>query len=483
MLHVIFDRMKQSTQGKNITLLIIWVLAAMLLSVNIIRIFTVSITHDEALTYQWYVTHSYGQIITNHIPTANNHFLNSVLAKLSIELFADNLFFLRLPSLLAHITYLLLSVLVARRLFSKDWWVLFCFMMLQLNPFMFEFFGLSRGYALSITCMLAALLLLLRYLDAPGKIVLTGMYICLFLAVFSNFALLNVVMAFSGIICLHWWQRRKQENAAGLLIWMIFFTGVILLAVYEPLRILEEKDQLYFGGQLGFVQSTLKSLIGESLFLPEENNVGLYLGWLVAIAVLVSGLYWLWRAYDQGSILSIGLMLWLLLVIPAFSTITQHLLLGNKFLIERTALFFYPLFSLYITYTFYHAALKPLIIIVLILLSVNFLKNTSLSATRTWEYDSHDKFLLDRMIQLKKDDGEIKIYLDGYFTPAFRYRIPREYPEGTFGYIEGHNERAYDWQEYDYCLIRKEEVHKIPDHFVLDTVVSRLEFHLYRRKD
>ena len=195
--------MKLTLYKKHLPFIIIALVAGTLITINLIRIFNVTITHDEALTYQLYVTHSYHDIIVNHSPSANNHFLNSVLAKFFIELFTDNIFFLRLPNLLAFITYLLLSVLIARKLFVNNWWVLFCFLLLQLNPFMFEFWGLSRGYGLSICFMLAALYALLRFLQHPGLLTLTGMYLFLFLAVFSNLALLNVLMAFSAIMFIY----------------------------------------------------------------------------------------------------------------------------------------------------------------------------------------------------------------------------------------------------------------------------------------
>lgn len=477
--------MKEFALKKNLPWLILGALATVLISVNVIRVAEVSITHDEALTYQWYVTHSYADIITNHQPTANNHFLNSVLAKFSVELFTDNVFFLRLPSLLAHIGYLLFSILIARRLYTNAWWVLACFMVLQLNPFMFEFFGLSRGYGLSIACMMAAIIQLLKYKHTKTMRALIFMYVWLFLSVFSSLSMLNVVMAFTAVISVYGLAQYKDKMALRGGIAAIVLTALILLAIYEPVRILIERGQFYFGGETGFVQDTLKTLIGESLYLPEESKVGIYSGWVITLLIIITGIYWLAKVYREKDVTSTGVLLLLLLVIPALSTLTQHILFGNKYLIERTALFFYPLFALYITYTIAQARKtgKILISALLIVLSVNFFSNINLKSARTWEFDSYDKWLLDRMIALKKDDGEIKIYLDGYFTPAFRYRIPREYPEGTFGYIEGHNEKAYEWNEYDFCLIRKEEVHKIPTHFVLDTVVSRLEFHLYRQKD
>ncbi|HEY9177652.1 MAG TPA: hypothetical protein VIN07_08185, partial [Flavipsychrobacter sp.] len=229
--------MERTLHKKNIPFFIIGLAAGILVSLTVIRMLNVTITHDEALTYQWYVSHSYGDIILNHIPTANNHFLNSVLAKISLKAFTDNVFFLRLPNLLALIAYLALSVLIARKLFGNRWWVLFCFLLLQLNPFMFEFWGLARGYGLALSFMLAAFYALLLCLQRPAFLTFSAIYFFLFLAVFSNMALLNAVMAFSAIIGIYWLQHIKQPGAVRWLAGAIVYTGLIVLSIYEQIRI------------------------------------------------------------------------------------------------------------------------------------------------------------------------------------------------------------------------------------------------------
>ncbi len=474
--------MELTNRKQNIPWFIIGLLAGALIAVNIIRVWKVTITHDEALTYEWYVTHTIHDIISSVIPSANNHVLNSVLAKLSLQIFGDHLFFLRLPSLLAHIGYMMCSILISRRLFKDAWWVLGCFMLLQLNPFMFEFWGLARGYALSMAFMMGAVYCLLRFLEKPGMGWLVSLYLCLFFGVFANFVLLNVLIAVSCIIFIFWLSHRKTMGATGLLVAAILCGAAILLSVYEPIRILVEKQQLYFGGDTGFIHDTMNTLIVESMYLSPGTDVSLVSVMLICI-VLLSGVYCWYIAIRERNFLQTGLVLWLLLAVPAISVVLQHHVLDSKYLVERTALFFYPLFILSLLYTLAGTGkIKHLVLITLSVAAMaNFAMNINLSHSRTWEFDKYDKWLLRKMMALKENEGAIKIYLDGHFSPAFRYYVNRDYP-GKFGHIEGHLEMAYEKLEYDFYLVKEIEVHKVPDIYTLDTTFYNGTFYLYKRK-
>ena len=56
-------------------------LALFLVAYNIVRVFKVPITHDEAETYWLYATASFKNITANIPVTANNHMLNSLITK------------------------------------------------------------------------------------------------------------------------------------------------------------------------------------------------------------------------------------------------------------------------------------------------------------------------------------------------------------------------------------------------------------------
>ena len=142
----------------------IFLIAVFLAIYNIIRVLKVSVTYDEALTYMLYVNNRYKNIIACDPVVANDHIFNSLLAKICVNLFDQNAFFLRLPNIIAHLIYLLYGYLLLHYLFrGKRWWIFCGFLLLNLNPFLFDFWGLCRGYGLSIAFMMASLYHLLRY--------------------------------------------------------------------------------------------------------------------------------------------------------------------------------------------------------------------------------------------------------------------------------------------------------------------------------
>lgn len=466
---------------------VIVIISLVLIACNVSRMVNVSITHDEALSYRLFITRSYLDIIDNYYPVANNHFLNSILAKFSINIFGDSLFSLRIPNLLAHIVYLLFSFLLAKTLFKNNLWVLSCFLLLQLNPFLFDFWGLCRGYGLSLAFMLGSIYYLKKYLEHYK----TGMFImsCVLLAaaVYANFSLLNYAMGFLAVLSLHLFIKPNLAAIIKAAIVLCITAVVLYWLLAPPVTVLIEKGELYYGGDTGFIHDTVATLLRESLYLAETNKAVYPASVMIVVLVFLSGLYWGVKFLKSGEENITGFSLWLLLVIPAISTITQHYVLGNKYLIDRTALFFYPLLMMMLVYTLYSIVknrpyLKKIIIVpVVVLLLINFVLHLNFHSTRSWESDQYTPMLMERMVEKKKGEGEIKIYPDWLFTPSLRYYAEREYA-GKFGYIEGLMETAYEKTEYDFYLIRQWEVHKVPDIYVVDTILSGSKYYLYQRK-
>src|SRR5215470_14094979 len=77
------------------------VVCGVLVAYDALRCGTLSITHDEALTYAWHVTGTIPDIVQFDTPgnPANNHRLFTLLAKASVFLFGDGEAALRLPTL------------------------------------------------------------------------------------------------------------------------------------------------------------------------------------------------------------------------------------------------------------------------------------------------------------------------------------------------------------------------------------------------
>lgn len=474
--------------NENWQYLTIVVLSLLLIAFNIVRIVNVSVTHDEALTYHNYVQNTYAGIVANVHGIANNHFLNSILSKISIDCFQDNLFFLRLPNLLAQIIYLVFSFLLCKRLFKNKYYILFSFALLQLNPFMFEFWGLCRGYGLSIAFMMGSIYFLLRYLDTHKIAALIFHYLLMMMAVYANLSLLNFALGCIAVISLHLLLQRNIKLIITTAIPLAVSAFIIYYLIATPIAVMKETGQLYYGGENNFIKDTIGSLLQDSLYLDDNGTVMFIIGILMFVLVAASGIYLLVKTIRQRAVhIPMGLVLCSLLFIPALSTIVQFHLLHNKYLIFRTALFFYPLFILYFVYALYRLTdnriklRRRLILIISILFVFNFVRNINFTHTRNWEFDRHTQWLMQRMVDAKQNKGEIKIYLDFLFSSSIKYYKNRLYPN-KFGYIEGVNEMAYDRLEYDFYLIREWGIKKVPDSYILDTTFSNYQYYLYKRK-
>jgi hypothetical protein len=148
-----------------------WLAAAVvcvagLTGVHVYRAATQSITHDEAVTYQRYVSGPLYQLVTSS--DANNHILNSLLGRATVGLFGPAEFTLRLPSLAGGLLFLAMLARVAWRTWGPSPAVVLAVLLLGLNPFVMDYLSVARGYSLGLGLWVAALDQLLAAWSAGG---------------------------------------------------------------------------------------------------------------------------------------------------------------------------------------------------------------------------------------------------------------------------------------------------------------------------
>lgn len=320
---------------------------------------TSSFTHDESFTTLHFFPQGELDIMLYRHPftsvITNNHILNTLLMKLSESIFGLSEWALRLPNVLALVPYLFFGYKLCRRL-PAAWMQLAGLLILMANPYLLDFFGVARGYGLSIGNMVASLYFLLVYAKTPGGNRLLGFHLFGILAVMSNFALLNYYVAALG--CLYvlpfWktngWPREFVTNWR-LHLWNLLALVILTVLIYEPFRIILEHNTVSFGGKEGFFANTVRSIVARSLYEIELPSF-----WVTAIGllacltvVLPAGLIlWKWIKRDtdffqQHTALAVtNTIAWL---IPLM-TIVQHHLFGQDYLEERFAIFLYPVFAL-----------------------------------------------------------------------------------------------------------------------------------------
>jgi hypothetical protein len=159
----------------------------------------VPLTYDEAAAYLRYIAphvlpeFDAGPLAVFNFEVATNHFLSTVLTKLSVLAAGSGELPLRVPALLGYALYVWYSLRLLQRL-TNNAVAVGGLLLLNLNPYLLDFFALSRGYGLSIGLMTGALSFHVR-----GDLARTLFFASA--AVLANFAMLNVYVAIV-IMCL-----------------------------------------------------------------------------------------------------------------------------------------------------------------------------------------------------------------------------------------------------------------------------------------
>jgi hypothetical protein len=452
-------------------LLLAFVFSAVLVTINVIRIFRIPITIDETgygpdLTYL--------QLMRNKIGSANSHILHSLFRKFFVESFGNTLFFLRVDSLIAQCLFLLFTYRLCSLLFKNLWWQLCSFILLNTaSPLIFNFWGLSRGYALGLTCMTISIYYLLRYIENKRSLFFYLALAGAILSVYSNFGYINYYIAISGVIIIQSIIFRDRENIIKELVTLFIATCVLALMITAPLISVYKNGELSFLGRNGFIDDTIRSLAKEGLFLtnPAFNDIVKIVTRSVVMLTCLWSCYWVYTFFKKHSSLTgnndvalkFGVILWLLLIIPALSLITQHWLFNINYLTDRTALFFIFLFVINLTYWLYY--LRPavpkfswgILLTIFMIAGYNFSSKLNLTSTLLWWFDSDDLAVLKRITDESKDKpGKIKLHAYWLFVPSFKYDIEQKY-NGRFEPIEDNRFTPGLDTSYDFYYIANSE--------------------------
>ena len=143
------------------------VLLAALSLTSVYRAYTQSITHDEAVMFEWYLTGSWGQVL--NVAHGNHHVVTDLLSKLAITLFGLSELTLRIPALLGGLVYFYSVFRISECLLGVRFRFLLSVALLGLNPFVLDYFSLARGYGAALGCFFYALYQVVLYLAPPPE--------------------------------------------------------------------------------------------------------------------------------------------------------------------------------------------------------------------------------------------------------------------------------------------------------------------------
>lgn len=472
-----------------------------LVTLNVLRIFHVSITHDETASY---ATNTYLEVMVNEFASANNHILHSLLRKFFTEIFNDGLFFLRLDSLLAQVVFLFVSYRSSALMTHNRWQRLLSFATISTaSPLIFEFWGLSRGYAVAVMCLCISVHYLLRYLRYQHTRSLVCCLIAAILAVYSNFSLINyfVALLLAVMVCRLLLFERNGMGKAFLRELLVLLAAAIVLAalITVPLGHAVGKGELQFLGHTGLIADTFYSLaIDGVLMLNCAGDAAIRADILVYAAIVIailSGIYWSVilvmdkvRKNAVGTATKYGMALFLLLVIPAVAVKAQYEWFGINYIKDRAGLFLIFLFVLCLVHLVTgicraSPAIGTLLLSIIAAASVyNFCTNASLNSTRIWWYSNSDIPATERILREHGSSSKkIKLWVEWSHIPSFKYNTEHLY-KGRFETIPEEYPAIGEDTTFDYCYVYSWEGIKLPPCYLLVDRYAGGGMQLFKKK-
>ena len=459
----------------------------MLFAVNVYRAVTQSITYDEAGTYLYFVSGTWGDALTRF----NTHVLYSVLANLTTRVFGPSEFALRLPTVAAGALYLGVGFLLCRQVLGAGLLFVAALGAIALNPFVLDFLSVARGYGLALALLLLALYQILRALGLPAgaaaRYWITG-GVALGFSVAANlaFAFPATALGLTAVVVALLMGAPTESGKAALARQVGGFCGAALLSAAAilavPLSYARREDFSFGADTLG---ETVSSLVWASLrhhrsFVPIDSESGvvtvigrlLSASWVPTLAVallfVALGIRRL-RDRSQARVSRVELFLVLssgTLVLTFALLVAAHELFGIRYPFRRTGIYLIPLGGLFLggvarrlgpdgkIRRILAGALTALLLGAL----ANGLAQFNVSFYTTWRFDAGAKRNFDRIARCAADPAALSLPLRVGVEPELLapsleyYRLTRD-ATWMAPIDDPWNERL----EYDVFLVRSED--------------------------
>lgn len=383
----------------------------------IVRAYNIGFTHDESISY----TMTMGD--KGWTLTANNHWLSTLFSFFLAKVFRYTEIILRLPNVLAFGGYAFFGFrflqINCQATFAK--YLGAC--LLLLNPFLLEFFSLFRGYGLALGATMAVFFYFSKILQRYKTLTYLKIVCWSLFAIYANYAFLFIIFALHFCYFFYSWRLAAEELKKYWGV-NIVFLGCLVPAFWN-LKILAQTNQLYYGGHTSLLTDTFLPLIEKSFSCSLLGSCS-YLFLCLLLSFLLIHILQVSKAKNTTFFASTFMVL--VLLFPSL-----YWLLGIKFPINRTALYFIPLVALWGSLSvdnmlFFSKKLvgtlaKVGAIILLLASLLNFSKQANLTFHVASRGESEIKNMLLRLASEVKQNPASKITLcaDWTFEPTLNY--------------------------------------------------------------
>lgn len=408
-----------------------------------------SITHDEVGNYLGYSIYSVIDIIRFTNLQLGNHVLNSLLVKLSTEIFGVSEFTLRLPNLIAHLFYLWFSWKIIRVLTKDKFIAIAGFILVNVNPYLLDFFSLSRGYGLEISMMVIGIYLLMKFWQQGKPLYLWGSMIMNALGVLSNLTFIpvyfSVILLINFLMIMDLVRLKKSIKSSFLAVLKLNLPILIVSAclaalIVGPIIRLEAIGEFSArANNYGFWDNLFRSVIRHSLYgqFPGDSMQVI----LTTVFQVLSALFVLimaWNIYsDRWNATRSGLFqVFSLLLIVCLWFFLQHVLMGSRYPQQRTALFILPLFLFTLiacldsiaAFKGFLVPVRIVVSIVALLFLFHFYNTANLRSYFDWPHDADTKQMLAENLDIMKSaapDNKRRVILGAYWlnNPALDFYL------------------------------------------------------------
>jgi hypothetical protein len=410
----------------------------------VLRAALVPPVHDEAATFMHYIQRNEWIPYQAHWD-ANNHILNSFLSAQFFKIFGQRLISLRLASLLFFPVYVIYTYKIS--LVLKNKWVRIGMLwgMLGVHNLM-EYFAYSRGYAMSMALILAAIFYLINYLQNFQLKKLWPFYIFSCLALVSNLTLFNTVLILNGVVFCSFVLYNRQWLFKLL---YLFLGAVPMFAVALLTFEMKRRGLLYYGSNKGFYEVTVWSLV-MLIYDNWQPLVAQFFILLSALSVIFLGV----AAFPGGIKKTVFSNRWLfafLFIGNILATLLLQVLLKVNYPEDRTAMYFYFFLVLFFSFALDAVPFKKAryLAFIWMVFPLHFFININTTHSSYWWYE-HLPQSFYREIETRAGKEPEKISVGGYVLMDMIWAY---YNHQTGGRLNDIQTDDYPSFYYDYLLL------------------------------
>jgi hypothetical protein len=447
---------------------VLFVLAALLFLYVAARALLLELTPDEVFSVTLWAKQFTVYPETYTDLSANHHWLNSWGMWFFSGIFGDSDFVLRLPNVLAYLVYLYFSYRIATQI-APARYLLVVFLLLNVHPYLLDFFSLARGYGLALAGGISAVFYLGSFLK-EGRIAY-AFYALLAssFALLANFNVLPIYIITVALLVagsLPYFRSIPGGSFRMLHPLLLLAFSIALLALIMPhLLAMQNANALYYGSTTlweGTAGSLATGIAYDAPYAGDNHFCSLkpIIHFMNGVIIVAIFFYFRQRdihVYQKIRNLATVLLLPALLLVLFF----QHYLLDVLYPSFRTGL---PLFMLYMiafaqSFIFLCTLIKHLKYMPW-LVALPFLAHFSLSAnfsyTREWRSTGELKQFTDRIALENKQaiaSGK-KITLSTNGVPGVVLDYFSKKPEGSWLQVQTHWDTTA-FPAADYYILEK----------------------------